>query len=207
MPWSLSGNILSMNTLFDISPPTPPGFAYHPEFINPNEEKHLLHIIQDLDLQTMKFHEYEAKRKVISFGRGWSFTDQKLKEGNRIPPSFDFLVNRIADKLGIEKEQITQFLITEYPAGSVINWHRDAPPFAIIAGVSLLADCSFKLRPHDKNKQTRKATISYPVKRRSLYTMQGEAKTEWQHSTAPLDKVRYSLTFRTLVGATKTQRH
>jgi alkylated DNA repair dioxygenase AlkB len=188
-----------MHTLFDISPPTPPGFAYHPDFINPGEENRLLKIIQDLDLQTMKFHEYEAKRKVMSFGRGWSFTEQQLKEGQPIPGSFEFLVQGVADKLDIDKAQIAQFLITEYPAGSVINWHRDAPPFAIIAGVSLLADCSFKLRPHDKSKQTRKATIVYPVNRRSLYTMQGEAKTEWQHSTAPLDKVRYSLTFRTLV--------
>jgi alkylated DNA repair dioxygenase AlkB len=187
-----------MNTLFNIEPVLPAGFSYYPEFITSTEEKELIQLIEKVDMQPMKFHEYEAKRKVISFGQGWSFTEQKLKQGNPIPNEFDFLVERIANHRSIGKESIAQFLITEYPIGSVINWHRDAPPFATIAGVSLLADCIFKLRPHEKEKQTRLATISLPVQRRSLYIMQGPAKTDWQHSTAPVNKVRYSLTFRTL---------
>ncbi len=121
-----------------------------------------------------------------------------MKEGKPIPTDFNFLVDRIAKQLSISNSLIAQFLITEYPVGSVINWQRDAPPFDIIAGVSLLADCNFKLRPHNKEKQTRNAILSLAVKRRSLYSMQGIAKNEWQHSTAPLYKVRYSLTFRTL---------
>jgi alkylated DNA repair dioxygenase AlkB len=187
-----------MNTLFDIGPALPEGFFCSPGFITEAEEMYLAKTIQQFDLQNMKFHEYEAKRKVISFGRGWSFTDQKLKEGNPIPGEFNFLVERIANHLQIPKESIAQFLITEYPVGSVINWHRDAPPFETIVGVSLLCDCNFKLRPHDKTKQTRAATISLLVQRRSIYSMTGIAKTAWQHSTAPLNKIRYSLTFRTL---------
>ena len=187
-----------MNTLFDTGPVLPGGFNYYPGFISEAEEAQLVQCIEKFDLQNMKFHEYEAKRKVISFGRGWSFTEQQLKQGNPIPGGFDFLIEKIAAKLAISKKLIAQFLITEYPAGSVINWHRDAPPFDIIAGVSLLTDCTFKLRPHDKEKQTRSATISLPVQRRSLYSMQGPAKTEWQHSTAPCNRARYSLTFRTL---------
>lgn len=187
-----------MNTLFDIAPVLPAGFHYHSAFINEAEEMFLIKTIEQFDLQNMKFHEYEAKRKVISFGRGWSFTEQQLKEGNPIPVEFNFLVERIADHLQIPTELIAQFLITEYPVGSVINWHRDAPPFETIVGVSLLSDCTFKLRPHDKEKQTRSATVSLPVQRRSLYTMTGVSKNAWQHCTVPLNKVRYSLTFRTL---------
>lgn len=187
-----------MNTLFDIAPALPGGFNYHQNFITHEEEHNLLKVIEGLPLQPMQFHEYEAKRKVISYGQGWSFTDQQLKQGNPIPAEFNFLVERIASHLSIAKELIAQFLITEYPVGSVINWHRDAPPFDIIAGVSLAADCIFKLRPHDKEKQTRSATMSLQVQRCSLYTMQGAAKSEWQHSTAPATKTRYSLTFRTL---------
>jgi alkylated DNA repair dioxygenase AlkB len=187
-----------MNTLFDIEPILPVGFTYYPGFITEAEEAQLLKAIKQFDLQHMKFHEYEAKRKVTSFGQGWSFTEQRLKPGNPIPGDFNFLVDKIANRLCIPAALIAQFLITEYPVGSVINWHRDAPPFDIIAGVSLLADCNFKLRPQEKEKQVRSATIIFPVKRCSLYTMQGAAKTAWQHSTAPLDKVRYSLTFRSL---------
>ena len=187
-----------MNTLFDICPVLPVGFNYSPGFITGAEELQLVRAIEGFDLQNMKFHQYEAKRKVISFGQGWSFTEQKLKEGNPIPGEFDFLVERIAAHLKIQKWSIAQFLITEYPVGSIINWHRDAPPFETIVGVSLLSDCIFKLRPHEKEKQTRAATISLPVQRRSVYSMTGISKTAWQHSTAPVNKVRYSLTFRTL---------
>jgi alkylated DNA repair dioxygenase AlkB len=189
-----------MNTLFDIEPILPAGFHYYPGFLNEEEEEILLAEIKSFDLRQMKFHEFEAKRKVISFGKGWSFTEQALKEGDPIPPAFDFLTNKIAAKLNIETTSIAQFLITEYPVGSVINWHRDAPPFEMVAGVSLLSDCTFKLRPHAKEKQGRKSTISMMVEKRSLYCMQGEAKTQWQHSTAPVSSIRYSLTFRTVKG-------
>jgi alkylated DNA repair dioxygenase AlkB len=187
-----------MNTLFNIEPVLPAGFMYKPDFITEAEEMKLIKSIEKLDLRNMKFHEYEAKRKVMSFGLGWSFTEQKLKQGEPIPNDFNFLVERIASQIHIARECIAQFLVTEYPVGSLINWHRDAPPFETIAGVSLLSDCVFKLRPHEKEKQTRAAVISLPVQRRSLYTMTGVAKTGWQHSTAPVSKARYSLTFRTL---------
>jgi alkylated DNA repair dioxygenase AlkB len=187
-----------MNTLFDITPVLPEGFNYYPDFITASEEIQLISNIEKLDLQNMKFHEYEAKRKVISFGHGWSFTEQLLKKGAPIPAAFDFLLDKLTQKLAIQKTSIAQFLITEYPVGSIINWHRDAPPFASIAGISLASDCIFKLRPQDKSRQTRANTISLPVARRSLYTMQDAAKTAWQHSTAPVNRVRYSLTFRTL---------
>lgn len=187
-----------MNTLFDITPVTPAGFSYSPGFISESEEMQLIKTIEQFNLQNMKFHEYEAKRKVISFGQGWSFAGQQLKQGNPIPAEFNFLVERIANHLQISKKSIAQSLITEYPVGSVINWHRDAPPFEIIVGVSLLSDCIFKLRPHDKEKQTRSATITLPVQRRSFYIMTGVSKNEWQHCIAPVNKVRYALTFRTL---------
>lgn len=186
------------NTLFDISPQLPEGFFYTNDFISVEEETQLVQTIKQFDLANMKFHEYEAKRKVMSFGRGWSFTDQQLKQGDPIPGTFIFLVERIAAHLKIPVAAIAQFLITEYPVDAVINWHRDAPPFETIAGISLLSDCIFKLRPHAKEKQTRTATISLPVQRRSMYIMTGQAKTAWQHCTAPVKQVRYSLTFRTI---------
>lgn len=193
-----------MNTLFDLTPALPPGFCYQPEFITKTEEKYLLNIIEQLNLQNMKFHEYVAKRKVISFGQGWSFTEQQLKAGNPIPGEFDFLINRIAEYLQIPALSIGQLLITEYPAASVINWHRDAPPYNTIVGISLLSDCIFKLRPYQPEKWSGKTgkiksgTISLQVKRRSMYTMTGIAKNMWQHATAPVNAIRYSLTFRTL---------
>lgn len=187
-----------MNTLFDVQPLLPQGWNYYQNFITPDEGADLVKNIGMYNLQTMKFHQYEAKRKVISFGHGWSFTEKKLRSGPPLPKDFDFLVHRVTTLLAIPKESIAQFLITEYPVGSVINWHRDAPPYHIVAGISLLTNCTFKLRPHDQDKRSKWNTLSLNVERRSLYTMQGAAKTEWQHSTAPVKEVRYSITLRTL---------
>ncbi|MEJ7738236.1 MAG: hypothetical protein WKF97_12480 [Chitinophagaceae bacterium] len=94
-----------MNSLFDIAPVLPPGFNYYPNFITEAEEKQLVKSIDQFDLQAMKFHGYLAKRKVISFGQGWSFTEQELKQGNAIPNEFDFLVDKVANNFSCRENQ------------------------------------------------------------------------------------------------------
>ena len=187
-----------MLSLFPIDDVYPKGFRYEADFISPDEEKDLLEVINTIPLHQMQFQGYEAKRKVASFGFDWSFEKRVLSKGKDIPSSFDWLVEKVALKIGLRRQDIAELLVTEYPPGSVINWHRDAPPFDIIIGISLLNDCVFKLRPHEKEKQTRKATVSLNVRRRSLYVIEGEARTNWQHSTAPVKGTRYSITLRTL---------
>ncbi len=187
-----------MDTLFPPAPVLPPGFSYFPEFLTPEEEQQLIGQVTAIDLHPFNFHGYEAKRRVASFGYDYSFNRRSLSRGRDIPEVFDHLVGRVAQKTGIQKKDFAELLITEYPEGSVINWHRDALPFDVIAGVSLLSDCTFRLRPHDKTKQTRASIISLHFKRRSLYIMGGKARTDWQHSIRPVKGVRYSVTLRTL---------
>jgi alkylated DNA repair dioxygenase AlkB len=188
----------SMHTLFEVEPVFPEGFAYHPNFINEAEEQKLLQLIAKTELHNFFFQGYEAKRKVASFGYDWSFEKRTLSKGKEIPVEFDFLIQRLSDHLSIPKTSFAELLVTQYPVGSVINWHRDAPPFDIIAGISLFSDCIFKLRPHDKAKQKRNTVISIPVKKRSLYIIQGIARSEWEHSIVAVKDVRYSVTMRTL---------
>jgi alkylated DNA repair dioxygenase AlkB len=187
-----------MHTLFDIEPAYPPGFQYMENFLSAQEEETLLNMINGVSLHSFRFQGYEAKRRVASFGRDWNFEKRELTKGRDIPESFQWLVERVGQKLAIPANDFVELLVTEYPVGSVINWHRDAPPFELIAGVSLHADCTFKLRPYEKEKQTKKSVISLPVKRRSLYVMEREAREQWQHSTLPVETVRYSITLRTL---------
>lgn len=187
-----------MNTLFPIDSFWPKGFDYKPEFITTQEENELLDLIRTMDLHTFNFHGYEAKRKVASFGQDWSFEKQRLSRGKEIPISLRPVMEKVASYLALKAEDFAEILITEYPVGSVINWHRDAPPFDLIAGISLLSDCSFRFKPYDKKKQTRASVIPIPVSRRSLYIMKDESRTDWQHSIAPVKKIRYSITLRTL---------
>jgi alkylated DNA repair dioxygenase AlkB len=188
-----------MNTLFPEDSRWPEGFYYFPDFISREEEQSFLQFIATVDLHTFTFQGFEAKRKVASFGYDYSFDKGKLVKGKEIPVVFQEIITRVGIKQNIPPERFAELLVTEYPVGSVINWHRDAPPFGVVAGISLAADCVFKLRPHDKNKQGRGSIISVPVQRRSLYIISGASRTEWQHSTAPVKQVRYSITLRTLL--------
>jgi alkylated DNA repair dioxygenase AlkB len=188
----------TMDALFPIEPVSPEGFSYYPDFINKEDEQNLIETIRKMELHSFLFQGYEAKRKVASFGYDWSFEKRSLSKGKEIPNEFNSLMQKVADRLSVSKEAFAELLVTEYPPESVINWHRDAPPFNIIAGISLFSDCTFRLRPHDKTKRKRSAIISFPVKQGSLYVMQGLARSDWQHSIAPVEKLRYSITLRTL---------
>lgn len=187
-----------MATLFPLEPVFPEGFEYFPAFISAEEEHALIAAIAGLELHPMIFHGYKANRKTASFGYDYSFTNRQLSKGKPIPAVFHSLVKKVGDKLSVSPEDFAELLVTEYPPGSVINWHRDAPPFDIIAGISLMSDCIFRLRPHDKTKQNRSSVISFPVEKRSLYVIKNAARTEWQHSITPVKGIRYSITLRTL---------
>jgi alkylated DNA repair dioxygenase AlkB len=187
-----------MNTLFPLESALPPGFDYYPDFLAPQEEAGLLELVQAIALHPFLFQGYTAKRLVASFGWDWNFERRQLSPGKTVPPAFEPLVKKAAAFLGLQPAAFAELLVTEYPPGAVINWHRDAPPFALIAGISLAADCTFRLRPQDKELQLRGATRSLVVARRSLYVLQGAARSEWQHSTAPVTQTRWSITLRTL---------
>lgn len=154
--------------------------------------------ISSLELHSFIFHGYTANRKVASFGFDYSFTNRSLSKGKEIAASFSFIIHRVGEKLGISLEDFAELLVTEYPPGAVINWHRDAPPFDIIAGISLATDCTFRFRPQEKAKQNRASIISFTAERWSLYVMKDESRSEWQHSIAPVKHTRYSITLRTL---------
>jgi alkylated DNA repair dioxygenase AlkB len=190
--------LLQMSTLFPIEPILPQGFSYQAGFISEEEEQTLLEEIKQIVLNTFTFQGYEAKRKVASFGYDWNFETRTLSKGKDIPPAFHWLIKRVAAYLQIAKEELIELLVTEYPEGAVINWHRDAPPFDTIAGISSLTDCIFKLKPYKEQKQGRKAIISLSVARRSLYIMKDTSRTEWLHSIAPVTHTRYSITLRTV---------
>jgi alkylated DNA repair dioxygenase AlkB len=190
-------------TLFDQPPVAPEGFHYYADFIDTAEEQLLIANIREFALHPMVFQGYTAKRKVASFGYDFNFNTRKLNKGRNIPESFAWLISKVAAQLMIPVDEIAELLLTEYPPGSVINWHRDAPPFETIAGVSLGTDCIFKLRPYERSQRSRKSVISLPVAPRSLYIIKGPARSDWEHSTAPVAATRYSITLRTLAQGEK----
>jgi alkylated DNA repair dioxygenase AlkB len=187
-----------METLFQILPNLPAGFHYYPDFITEQEEMELAEIIWQYQLKTVIFRGFEAKRKVVNFGYDYHFDKGMITKGNQIPKELEAICSKVSDKLNFSSDELKTILVTKYPVGSVINWHRDGPPFEKIVGISLLSDCNLKLRPYNKLKRSRSDVISFATKRRSLYLMEGEVREEWEHSIAPVPHLRYSITMRTL---------
>lgn len=187
-----------MTTLFPSEPIFPEGFFYAANFLTGEEEGQLLETIRYLSLHALIFQGFEAKRKVASFGYDYNFDKRTISKGEVIPAGFHFLIRKVADYLSLDFEEFAEILVTEYPPGAVINWHRDAPPFDMIVGVSLLADCNFKLRPYEMSLQNRRSILSLSVAPRSLYILRSEVRSEWEHSISPVKEKRYSITLRTL---------
>ena len=100
---------------------------------------------------------------------------------------------RLAAFASVAPEDLAEALVTEYTPGAGIGWHRDAPVFGVVAGVSLLADCDFRFRRSEAGR-----SVALSVARRSVYKLTGEARWGWQHHVPPMKKLRYSITFRTL---------
>jgi alkylated DNA repair dioxygenase AlkB len=188
----------AMATLFGSEKQLVPGFTLVSDFLTGEEEQRLVDFAMTLPLSTFKFQGFEAKRKTISFGFDYHFDSRKLTKGSEIPAEFGWIIEKVAAFIGIPPVDIEEVLVTEYPPNSVINWHRDAPPFAIIAGLSLLTGCRFRLRPYSKETRSRQKLVALPLARRSLYVMRDECREQWEHSIGPVTHTRYSVTFRTL---------
>ncbi len=93
-------------------------------------------------------------------------------------------------------------LITEYQEGTPIGWHRDAPHFDIVVGVSQAGPCVMRFRPRGI-KPDRNNVVTLELAPRSAYVMRGAIRWDWQHSIPPTKARRYSITMRTLVSAAR----
>jgi alkylated DNA repair protein (DNA oxidative demethylase) len=86
-------------------------------------------------------------------------------------------------------------LVQRYPEGAQIGWHRDAPAFGTVVGVSLLAPARMRFR---RDVDGIRRTFELVLEQRSGYVLAGPARTAWQHHVPPTKSLRYSITFRTL---------
>lgn len=172
----------------------PPGLSYIPNFISLSEEEDLLSHFQNIELRPMEFMGHTARRNILAFGNSYEFGKKKIHEA---PPPPEWLLpflQRAARTIMISEKRIAQILITHYPVGAPIGWHRDAPSFEHLLGVSLGSDCTMKLREMSGN-----GKYSFHLERRSAYIMTGPSRWRWEHHIPPVKEERYSLTFRSLV--------
>lgn len=186
---------MALQGLLPESGPDIEGFLYRDDFITAGEELDLLERIRSLDFHEMKMRGVVARRRVIHYGVKYSFETFKASEGPPIPGFLLPLRERAAAFAAVPPDDLAEALLTEYAPGAPIGWHKDAHPFGIVIGISLLSACRFRFR---RGKVRAWETVDVPLPPRSAYVLTGPARTEWEHSIPPVKELRYSITFRTL---------
>jgi alkylated DNA repair dioxygenase AlkB len=178
------------------TPTLPPGMRYAEGLITESDEERLAGFIAGLPLEPFEFTGgFKGNRRVLSFGSRYDYAAQRVAEAPPLPAELLGVRHKAAAFAGLETEALQQVLVTEYAPGAGIGWHRDRPHYDEIIGISLLATCTFRLRLRTGNTWLRCVLVAAP---RSAYILSGESRSTWEHSIPPLDRLRYSLTFRTL---------
>ena len=173
----------------------PEGFVYRANFIDEHEHNALLDIIRGLEFHDVRMHGVVARRRVIQYGWKYAFDGARLTEGPELPAFLRPLRDRAAALVPVPAAALAEALLTEYQPGAPIGWHRDAPGFGVVVGVSLLSGCRFRFRRGPERGSER---VSLTLEPRSAYVLSGPARSEWQHSIPEVETLRYSVTFRTL---------
>jgi alkylated DNA repair dioxygenase AlkB len=182
-------------------PDLPPGMRYEEDYLSAAEEAILLDQLRDVQFSTFEMHGVPARRRVSFYGQ----TYDSALPGAPFPEFLLLLRSRLARWAEVPADAFAMALINEYPPGAPIGWHRDAPQYGVVAGLSLLSSCRMRLRPYRSPGERpasgaapRRATHELTLAPRSVYLLAGDARTAYEHSIPPVRTLRYSVTFRTL---------
>lgn len=185
--------------LFTVPAHTLEGFRYQSELIDAQQERALIAELERLNLSAFQFHGFEGKRRVASFGWRYDFNGGRLQESEI--PAF-LLRQTVAACFKLQPLALQQVLLTHYPAGATIGWHKDRPVFQDGIGISLLSSDKFRFRHKTAAGWERRSLVLEP---RSAYLMRGPARTVWEHSIPAVPEQRYSITFRSMRGGPAEQ--
>jgi alkylated DNA repair protein (DNA oxidative demethylase) len=184
----------------------PVGLVYQPDLLTRAEERQVLDVLEAMEFHTITMHGQTARRTVRHFGLDYGYESWKLEPTERLPRELGWLQRRAGALAGLDPEDFAQILVSRYPPGATIGWHRDAPMFGPkVVGVSLAAACRMRFQ---RGKGDARQVAEVTLEPRSAYVLAGAARFAWQHSIPPTKALRYSITFRTLkTSATAARQH
>jgi DNA oxidative demethylase len=174
----------------------PEGLVYQAGFITENDERILLAELGRLPYRTVEMHGMTARRTTAHFGWDYGYESFRLSPAPP-PPAFLLPLRALAAELaGVAPEALEEILVTRYPPGAGIGWHRDAPMFGpSVVGVSLGAAGVMRFRRRGESRSACRLVLEP----RSVYVLSGAARADWQHTLSPQKAERTSVTFRTLL--------
>jgi DNA oxidative demethylase len=173
----------------------PQGIIYRPELLPVEEEAELLRRFETLRFDPIVLHGQAAKRSGRHYGLDYDYEARTPEPGEPVP---DWLLQaraRAAELAGHEPGELVEILVQHYPPGATIGWHRDAPAFDTVIGISLGGPGRLRFQ---RGKREKRRVWEVPLEQRSGYVLTGEARRSWEHSIPPTKERRYSITFRTL---------
>jgi len=173
----------------------PEGIVYRPELLPGDEERELLERFETLRFDPIVLHGRAAKRTGRHYGLDYDYESRTPLPGEPVP---DWLLParaHAAELAGHEPEELAEILVQHYPPGATIGWHRDAPAFDTVIGISLGGSSRLRFQ---RGKRERRRVWEVLLEPRSGYVLTGEARRSWEHSIPPTGERRYSITFRTL---------
>lgn len=173
----------------------PDGLVYRPEVLTPEEEAGLLGVLAGLRFDPIVIRGQAARRTARHYGLDYDYEARAPKPGEPVPDWLLPMRASAAGLAGVEPEELVEILVQRYPPGSTIGWHRDAPAFGTVVGISLGAPARLRFQRGQRERRRVWELLAAP---RSGYVLAGEARTSWEHSIPPTKELRHSITFRTL---------
>ncbi len=175
--------------------PRLPGLSLSENGVTQADEQTLIAAIDGVELSPFRFQGWLGKRLTVAYGWSYDFDMGRLAPAAPIPDWLLPLRETAARLTGLPVDDLVQALLIRYDPGAGIGWHRDRPAFGHIVGVSLAAPATMRFRRRRSDRFDRAAVL---LPARSIYHMTGEVRHVWEHSIAPMDEARWSVTFRTL---------
>jgi alkylated DNA repair protein (DNA oxidative demethylase) len=184
--------------------PILPGLDKRESFLSAAEEAMLIARIDQQPLSPFRFQGWLGKRLTISFGWSYDFDRGSFDRAAPVPDWLLPIKRRAADFAGLCDDALAQALLIRYDPGAGIGWHRDRPVFEHVVGISLGESATMRFRRRREGGFDR---ASAPLSPRSIYHLSGEARHDWEHSIAELDRTRWSVTFRSFSERARRAQH
>ena len=182
-----------MSLLFEA--PLIDGLRYDPDVISEAEEQELVSRLGELDLAPFRFQGWLGNRKTQSFGWRYDFDDASFEPAEAIPDWLEPIRRKVAAFAQLEAQDFVHVLLARYDPGAGIGWHRDRDVFEKVVGISLNSPATLRFRQRSGTGFRR---LNLHVEPRSAYLLSGEVRHGWEHRITPGERLRFSITFRTL---------
>ena len=168
---------------------------YRPDLLTAGEEAALLDVLESLRFDPIVIRGRAARRTARHYGLDYDYGSRTPRPGEPVPDWLLPLRARAAGLADVEPDELVEILVQRYPPDAAIGWHRDAPAFGTVTGISLGSAARLRFQ---RGKGERRRVWELLAEPRSGYLLAGEARTSWEHAIPPTKELRYSITFRTL---------